>query len=80
MCNYSSTLVKIPFTVYECSQFDDANKPSWDQMQKLAIEMKPASRLRQTPGFSVKLPLTFKNLEDEDSCEDEDAVEVDRVL
>ena len=75
ICNYTSPLLKIPFTVYECSQFDDANKPSWDQMQKLAIEVRPATRLSKTAGFSVKLPLTPIT-----TTEDEDVEEVASVL
>src|SRR5580658_5851531 len=80
ICNYTNPNMKIPFTVYECSEYDDRNKPDWNLMQKLAIDVAPTRTSRKTAGFSVTMPLTFKNLEDEDSCEDEDAAEVDRVL
>jgi hypothetical protein len=42
-CNYVyEQLFPVPFKVRECSSHSDKNKPSWEQMEKLAIEIKPA--------------------------------------
>lgn len=75
ICNYLSPNMKVPFTVYECSEFDDANKPSWDEMQKLAIEVAPTRTSRKTAGFNVRVPLMPISLN-----EDEDEEEFARVL
>jgi hypothetical protein len=42
-CNYVfEQLLPVPFKVRECVNHADKNKPTWEQMQKLAIEIKPA--------------------------------------
>ena len=42
MCNDVSPNIVVPFTIYECSGYYDKNRPSWDQMEKLAIDVTPA--------------------------------------
>jgi hypothetical protein len=41
----------LPFTVYECSGYYDKNRPSWDQMEKLAIHVAPGTL--KPVGFKV---------------------------
>lgn len=40
----------IPFKVRECSAYTDRNKPSWEQMEKLAIDVLPLSSAKPV-GF-----------------------------
>ena len=36
-------LLVVPFKVRECSNYTDKNRPTWEQMQDLAIEIRPIS-------------------------------------
>lgn len=58
----------VPFVVYECSEFSDKHKPSWEQMTKLAIEVAPSRVSRKTRGFQVRTvaaPAAAADLDDE---------------
>ena len=39
MCDRLSQMIVVPFRMYECSGYYDKNRPSWLQMQKLAISV-----------------------------------------
>jgi hypothetical protein len=41
MCNDVHPNIVVPFTIYECSGYYDKNRPSWEQMEKLAIDVAP---------------------------------------
>lgn len=71
ICNNTSPNIVVPFTVYECSEYSDKNKPTWEQMTKLAVDFQPL-RISKTAGFSAAATLhpVRKNPEDEDE-EDE---------
>src|ERR1035441_8638245 len=43
MCTGVNPNIVVPFTIYECSGYYDKNKPSWSQMQKLAIHVSPGN-------------------------------------
>lgn len=43
ICTGVSPNIALPFTVRECSGYNDKNRPSWNEMQKLAIDVLPAS-------------------------------------
>ena len=51
MCTYASYThaLMIPFRVKSCSNYEDRTKPSWLQMQKLAIPVSDA--VRKPAGF-----------------------------
>lgn len=49
-CNFPNDLLLVPFKVYECSNYWDKNRPSWEQMQKLAIDVLPTSSAKKA-GF-----------------------------
>jgi hypothetical protein len=51
MCNEVNPSIVVPFLIYECSSYYDKNRPSWEQMQKLAINVSP--RPRKKLGFKV---------------------------
>ena len=39
MCNEVHPNIVVPFVIYECSGYYDKNRPDWEQMQKLAINL-----------------------------------------
>ncbi len=51
------------FLVRECTSYCDRNKPNYDAMQKLAIDIKPSSTLKPIAGFKAK----GDAIEDEDT-------------
>ena len=53
ICNKTSPDFVVPFTVLDCSCFEDKYKPDWRQMQKLAIDIQPVRVSAKTSGFSV---------------------------
>ena len=74
VCTNTSPNMVVPFAMLECSGFSDRNKPDYDQMKRLAIEIQPDRMTRKTTGFSAPRPLrpSRKNQADED--EDDIAV------
>lgn len=40
----------VPFKVRECSNYSDKARPTWDQMNDLAIEIRPAPTMKSA-GF-----------------------------
>jgi hypothetical protein len=43
--------IVVPFLIYECSNYYDKNRPNYDQMQKLAINVTPGPM--KPVGFKV---------------------------
>jgi len=41
VCCYTEPNIVLPFVVCECTGYYDKNRPSWDQMEKLAIVVTP---------------------------------------
>lgn len=39
MCDKLYPAIVVPFRIYECSGYYDKNRPSWQQMEKLAIDV-----------------------------------------
>lgn len=50
---YYATLMVVPFKVRDCSNFSDKARPNWEQMQDLAIEIRPAPTLKSA-GFCAE--------------------------
>jgi hypothetical protein len=46
----------LPFTVHECTGYYDKNRPSWDQMEKLAIHVTPGTL--KPVGFKVGIGIS----------------------
>jgi hypothetical protein len=44
--------LKVPFKVYECSNHLDKNRPTWKQMEELAIDIAPLSSSKPA-GFRL---------------------------
>jgi hypothetical protein len=53
----------LPFTVYECTSYYDKNRPDWDQMEKLAINVTPGPL--KPVGFKVGIGITTDNEDDD---------------
>jgi len=51
MCNDVNPNIVVPFPIYECTGHYDKNRPSWKQMEKLAINVTPGPLKRV--GFKV---------------------------
>ncbi len=41
VCCYPDPNITLPFTVCDCSGYYDKNRPTWQQMEKLAISVTP---------------------------------------
>jgi hypothetical protein len=57
-------LLVVPFKVRDCSNYTDKHRPTWEQMQDLAIEIKPVSYAKPA-GFRQR-----KGPEREDASEE----------
>ena len=53
LCTDVHPNIVVPFTMYDCTGYYDKNRPSYDQMQKLAIDVVP-DPLKKV-GFKLKL-------------------------
>src|ERR1700689_3914620 len=51
ICECVSPNIVIPFKIYECSGYYAKNRPNWEQMQKLAINL--SSPPMKPVGFKV---------------------------
>jgi hypothetical protein len=54
----------IPFKIRDCSAYGDKNKPSWEQMEKLAINVVTATSFSKPVGFCAHEAVR----EEEDDC------------
>lgn len=77
ICTNTNPSFKVPFVVMDCDEFSDRNRPNWDQMEKLAIEVQPTRISTRTAGFStVTRVQPIRRVADDD---DEDEDEVARI-
>ncbi len=51
MCNSVHPNIVVPFVIYECTGYYDKNRPSWEQMEKFAINVVPGPL--KPVGFKV---------------------------
>jgi hypothetical protein len=51
ICNDVNPNIVVPFKVYECTGYYDKNRPSWKQMEDLAIDV--ATAPMKPVGFKV---------------------------
>ena len=74
ICNNTHPNLVLPFTVYECSSFEDKHRPDYRQMEKLAINIQPVRISSRTAGFSTSNPPKPVTVSDGDEDEGEDEV------
>lgn len=75
MCTNTNPNIVVPFTMYECSEYQDKHKPDWKQMQSLAINIAPVRVSTRTAGFSTVAPLRPAASESAADADNEDAAE-----
>ena len=51
ICTNSNPARVVPFVVHDCTEFQDRNRPDWEQMEKLAISLEAEVKRKPTPGF-----------------------------
>jgi hypothetical protein len=73
MCMNTSPNIVVPFTVFDCSEFSDKRKPTWDEMEKLAIAVEPVRVSAKTRGFYAVTKVQPARDDDEDEDENEAA-------
>jgi hypothetical protein len=73
MCDAVHPNIVVPFRIYDCNRYHDRNKPTWQQMQKLAIRV---SADKPKPlGFKVGAGFgqtTVRVVADDDDCSEDD--------
>ena len=73
ICTNSNPARVVPFAVRECTQYQDRNRPDFDEMQKFAISLAPGSNRKPTRGFFgagfASVPVIVED-EDEDELEE----------
>lgn len=68
ICMRNDPSFSIPFKVYDCSEFNDKQKPTWEQMTKLAIDVGSVRMSNKTSGFATTVvPIRPSVDEDEDN-------------
>jgi hypothetical protein len=72
VCTNPNPARVVPFPVYECSEYWDRNRPSWDDMKKLALDFRE-SRRKPIAGFRNSGFVQFPVISDDDNDADEAA-------
>jgi len=78
ICNDVNPNIVVPFVIYACSSYYDKNRPTWTQMQKLAINVTPGPL--KPVGFKVGVnvreaaaaPASVQASADDDEDDDDD--------
>lgn len=74
ICDNVHPNIVVPFNIHECTGYYDKNRPSWDDMKKLAINVEPRSTFKPV-GFKTRVGFheTVKvTVATEDDEEDDD--------
>jgi hypothetical protein len=78
-CVLTDPSFRVPFVVHQCSDFQDKQKPDWEQMEKLAIQIQPVRISKKTKGFNIPDPVRPEKPEYEPAVEEEDEEEFENV-
>jgi hypothetical protein len=54
-CNFGNIRL-VPFPVKDCTDYTNRTLPTWEQMEKLALDLKQVSS-KKVKGFSVEEPV-----------------------
>jgi hypothetical protein len=70
MCDEVHPNIVVPFVIYECTSYYDKSRPSWKQMEDLAIDVvttpiKPVG-FKSGPGFTQTTLVRPKVTDDDD--------------
>ncbi len=74
MCDNVHPNIVVPFTMYDCSGYYDRNRPTWQQMQKLAIHVDTGSikPVGFKTGVGFNQPAVIVGDDDEDDFDEDD--------
>lgn len=73
ICGNLTPAMVVPLPVHECTDYWDRNRPSWDAMEKLAIDFSEGHR-KPTPGFRTNgFSVRPTVVQDDDDAADEAA-------
>jgi len=64
VCTNVGPNVVVPFKIYDCSGYYDKNRPSWKQMEDLAIDVSTAPM--KPVGFKIGAGFMHENENEED--------------
>ena len=75
ICDNPQPAIVVPFNIYECTRYYDKNRPSWEDMKKLAINV--ASTPLKPVGFKVGIgfreaAVTVSEPDEDDFDEDDE--------
>jgi len=74
ICDNVHPNLVVPFNVYECTGYYDKNRPSWKQMQNLAIHIEPntlkPAGFKTGAGFTHTTSIRVGADDDEDEYDD----------
>lgn len=65
VCTNVDPNVVVPFKIYDCTGYYDKNRPDWEQMQKLAIDVSTAPM--KPVGFKIAAGFMPENEEDKEA-------------
>lgn len=75
MCERVHPNMVVPFLIYECTGYYDKNRPTWQQMKDLALDVTPAPLkpvgFKTGTGFVTSVKLTRPADDDDDNDFDE---------
>jgi hypothetical protein len=77
ICTNTNPNIVVPFTVFDCSEFSDKRKPTFEQMKRLAIHLQPVRISSKTAGFGTGKPI--EPFQGDGRSQDEAQDEVTRV-
>ena len=65
-CNFPTPTILVPFKLSACTNHYDKNRPSWKQMQDLAIQIAPATAK----------PAGFRRLDSSNDVDEEESITI----
>jgi hypothetical protein len=71
ICTHTDPNFKVRFTVMDCSEFSDRHRPSYKQMENLAIEVSPTRISTRVAGFNAVTKVHPIRRDDDNEDEDE---------
>jgi hypothetical protein len=72
ICTNTNPNFKVPFTMLDCSEFSDRNRPDWEEMKKFALEVAPTRTFARAAGFAAVTTVQPIRRVAENDDEDED--------
>lgn len=75
ICTNTSPNIALPFPVFDCSEYSDKFRPGREQMEKLAINVRPTRISPHTTGFSTITTLQPIRRRDDDDGDSEEAAQ-----